>query len=120
MAGGEERPRSCMVCGDRATGYHFHALTCEGCKGFFRRAASKSTDLTCPFAGSCKVNKAQRRHCPACRLQKCLEAGMKKETSSSSVHPPPAPAHHGPRTASAHALRRGQHFHGTASHQVHQ
>uniref|UniRef100_A0A7N5JE33 Nuclear receptor subfamily 1 group I member 3 n=1 Tax=Ailuropoda melanoleuca TaxID=9646 RepID=A0A7N5JE33_AILME len=79
MAGGEERPRSCMVCGDRATGYHFHALTCEGCKGFFRRAASKSTDLTCPFAGSCKVNKAQRRHCPACRLQKCLEAGMKKE-----------------------------------------
>uniref|UniRef100_A0A7N5JU77 Nuclear receptor subfamily 1 group I member 3 n=1 Tax=Ailuropoda melanoleuca TaxID=9646 RepID=A0A7N5JU77_AILME len=43
------------------------------------RAASKSTDLTCPFAGSCKVNKAQRRHCPACRLQKCLEAGMKKE-----------------------------------------
>ncbi|XP_045640339.1 nuclear receptor subfamily 1 group I member 3 isoform X1 [Ursus americanus] len=79
MAGGEDGPRSCMVCGDRATGYHFHALTCEGCKGFFRRTVSKSTDLTCPFAGSCKVNKAQRRHCPACRLQKCLEAGMKKE-----------------------------------------
>lgn len=36
MASGEDGPRSCMVCGDRATGYHFHALTCEGCKGFFR------------------------------------------------------------------------------------
>ncbi|XP_032253152.1 nuclear receptor subfamily 1 group I member 3 isoform X2 [Phoca vitulina] len=79
MASGEDGPRSCMVCGDRATGYHFHALTCEGCKGFFRRTVSKNTGLTCPFAGSCKVNKAQRRHCPACRLQKCLDAGMKKE-----------------------------------------
>ncbi|XP_030874111.1 nuclear receptor subfamily 1 group I member 3 isoform X3 [Leptonychotes weddellii] len=79
MASGEDEPRSCMVCGDRATGYHFHALTCEGCKGFFRRTVSKNTGLTCPFAGSCKVNKAQRRHCPACRLQKCLDAGMKKE-----------------------------------------
>ncbi|CAO2638321.1 Nuclear receptor subfamily 1 group I member 3 [Lemmus lemmus] len=37
MASGEEyEPRNCVVCGDRATGYHFHALTCEGCKGFFR------------------------------------------------------------------------------------
>uniref|UniRef100_A0A8D1Y2A1 Nuclear receptor subfamily 1 group I member 3 n=1 Tax=Sus scrofa TaxID=9823 RepID=A0A8D1Y2A1_PIG len=79
MASGEDEPRNCAVCGDRATGYHFHALTCEGCKGFFRRTVNKSTSLICPFAGSCKVNKAQRRHCPACRLQKCLDAGMKKD-----------------------------------------
>uniref|UniRef100_A0A8C6E6B3 Nuclear receptor subfamily 1 group I member 3 n=1 Tax=Moschus moschiferus TaxID=68415 RepID=A0A8C6E6B3_MOSMO len=79
MVSGEDEPRNCAVCGDRATGYHFHALTCEGCKGFFRRTVNKSTSLTCPFAGSCEVNKAQRRHCPACRLQKCLDAGMKKD-----------------------------------------
>ncbi|XP_019488659.1 PREDICTED: nuclear receptor subfamily 1 group I member 3 isoform X1 [Hipposideros armiger] len=79
MASEEDKPRSCVVCGDRATGYHFHALTCEGCKGFFRRTVHKSTGLSCPFAGSCKVNKAQRRHCPACRLRKCLDVGMKKE-----------------------------------------
>uniref|UniRef100_A0A673U904 Nuclear receptor subfamily 1 group I member 3 n=1 Tax=Suricata suricatta TaxID=37032 RepID=A0A673U904_SURSU len=79
MANGEDEPRNCAVCGDRATGYHFHALTCEGCKGFFRRTVTKSTVLMCPFAGSCEVNKAQRRHCPACRLQKCLDAGMKKD-----------------------------------------
>lgn len=36
MCSGEDEPRNCVVCGDRATGYHFHALTCEGCKGFFR------------------------------------------------------------------------------------
>nr|XP_004671205.1 nuclear receptor subfamily 1 group I member 3 isoform X1 [Jaculus jaculus] len=79
MASGEDEPRNCVVCGDRATGYHFHALTCEGCKGFFRRTVSKSTSPICPFAGSCEVSKAQRRHCPACRLQKCLNVGMRKD-----------------------------------------
>lgn len=33
---GDEQPRACGVCGDLAKGYHFNALTCEGCKGFFR------------------------------------------------------------------------------------
>ncbi|XP_023555556.1 nuclear receptor subfamily 1 group I member 3 isoform X2 [Octodon degus] len=79
MSSGEDEPRNCMVCGDRATGYHFHALTCEGCKGFFRRAVIKSTGRTCPFAGSCEIIKGQRKHCPACRLQKCLNAGMRKD-----------------------------------------
>ncbi|XP_041499442.1 nuclear receptor subfamily 1 group I member 3 isoform X3 [Microtus oregoni] len=80
MASGEEyEPRNCVVCGDRATGYHFHALTCEGCKGFFRRTVSKNTGPICPFSGSCEVSKDQRRHCPACRLQKCLNAGMRKD-----------------------------------------
>lgn len=39
-AGDSERniPRICGVCGDRATGFHFNAMTCEGCKGFFRWA----------------------------------------------------------------------------------
>lgn len=78
-ASSEDEPRNCVVCGDRATGYHFHALTCEGCKGFFRRTVSKSIGPICPFSGSCEVSKAQRRHCPACRLQKCLNAGMRKD-----------------------------------------
>ncbi|PNI19881.1 NR1I3 isoform 21 [Pan troglodytes] len=79
MASREDELRNCVVCGDQATGYHFNALTCEGCKGFFRRTVSKSIGPTCPFAGSCEVSKTQRRHCPACRLQKCLDAGMRKD-----------------------------------------
>ena len=23
----------CTICGDRASGYHYNALSCEGCKG---------------------------------------------------------------------------------------
>lgn len=25
----------CLVCGDRASGYHYNALSCEGCKGLW-------------------------------------------------------------------------------------
>uniref|UniRef100_A0A8C2CTF7 Vitamin D receptor n=1 Tax=Cyprinus carpio TaxID=7962 RepID=A0A8C2CTF7_CYPCA len=28
-------PRICGVCGDKATGFHFNAMTCEGCKASF-------------------------------------------------------------------------------------
>ncbi|XP_062453616.1 nuclear receptor subfamily 1 group I member 3 [Rhea pennata] len=69
----------CAVCGDRATGYHFHVMTCEGCKGFFRRSINKGVHFTCPFAQSCPITKAKRRQCQACRLQKCLDAGMRKD-----------------------------------------
>ncbi|KAG9463971.1 hypothetical protein GDO78_020705 [Eleutherodactylus coqui] len=69
----------CAVCGDKANGYHFHVLTCEGCKGFFRRSMTKGLTFTCPFTRSCPVTKAKRRRCQACRLQKCLEVGMRKD-----------------------------------------
>ncbi|NXG55967.1 NR1I2 protein, partial [Hemiprocne comata] len=81
---GEEDPepgeeKVCAVCGDHATGYHFHVMTCEGCKGFFRRSINKGIRFTCPFTRSCPVTKAKRRQCQACRLQKCLDVGMRKD-----------------------------------------
>ncbi|KAM6294244.1 nuclear receptor subfamily 1 group I member 3 [Aegotheles albertisi] len=74
-----EEEKVCAVCGDRANGYHFHAMTCEGCKGFFRRSVTKGVPLRCPFARRCPVTKAKRRQCQACRLQKCLDVGMRKD-----------------------------------------
>ncbi|XP_023682596.1 vitamin D3 receptor A-like isoform X1 [Paramormyrops kingsleyae] len=82
-AGSEESdrnvPRICGVCGDKATGFHFNAMTCEGCKGFFRRSMKRKANFTCPFSGSCKITKDNRRHCQACRLKRCVDIGMMKE-----------------------------------------
>ncbi|MGH0181785.1 UNVERIFIED_CONTAM: hypothetical protein FKN15_007884 [Acipenser sinensis] len=72
-------PRICGVCGDKATGFHFNAMTCEGCKGFFRRSMKRKAMFTCPFTGSCTITKDNRRHCQACRLKRCVEIGMMKE-----------------------------------------
>uniref|UniRef100_A0A3B3T4F4 Vitamin D receptor n=1 Tax=Paramormyrops kingsleyae TaxID=1676925 RepID=A0A3B3T4F4_9TELE len=72
-------PRVCGVCGDKATGFHFNAMTCEGCKGFFRRSMKRKATFTCPFSGSCTITKDNRRHCQACRLKRCLDIGMMKE-----------------------------------------
>ncbi|XP_066097622.1 nuclear receptor subfamily 1 group I member 2 isoform X2 [Saccopteryx bilineata] len=55
-------------------------MTCEGCKGFFRRAMKRNGRLRCPFRkGTCEITQKTRRQCQACRLRKCLESGMKKE-----------------------------------------
>ncbi|XP_039738133.1 vitamin D3 receptor isoform X1 [Pteropus medius] len=72
-------PRICGVCGDRATGFHFNAMTCEGCKGFFRRSMKRKALFTCPFNGDCHITKDNRRHCQACRLKRCVDIGMMKE-----------------------------------------
>jgi len=43
--GALEDPKSskrCSVCGDKALGYNFNAITCESCKAFFRRNALKN------------------------------------------------------------------------------
>ncbi|ESO86483.1 hypothetical protein LOTGIDRAFT_59139, partial [Lottia gigantea] len=68
----------CGVCGDRALGYNFNAITCESCKAFFRRNALKKKKMKCLFKGNCIIDVRTRRFCPCCRLQKCLSIGMKE------------------------------------------
>lgn len=69
----------CVVCGDKALGYNFNAVTCESCKAFFRRNALSSKEFICPFNETCEITVVTRRFCQKCRLQKCLEIGMQKE-----------------------------------------
>lgn len=37
----------CAICGDRATGKHYGAASCDGCKGFFRRSVRKNHVYSC-------------------------------------------------------------------------
>jgi len=71
----------CLVCGDRASGYHYNALACEGCKGFFRRSItqSKSSKYLCKYGDNCEIDMYMRRKCQACRLKKCYTVGMRSD-----------------------------------------
>lgn len=85
-----------MICSDRASGFHYGVLACEGCKGFFKRVCkekpksqlsdnnnnnndSLSSKRHCVFGGNCEINVRTRNRCQYCRIQKCIELGMSKD-----------------------------------------
>ncbi|XP_042856265.1 hepatocyte nuclear factor 4-gamma-like [Penaeus japonicus] len=70
---------ACAICGDRATGKHYGAHSCDGCKGFFRRSVRKNHTYSCRFNRGCTVDKDKRNQCRYCRLRKCIRVGMKKD-----------------------------------------
>ena len=72
---------ACLICGDRASGYHYSVLSCEGCKGFFKRTVQKNLIYTCKDGGkgNCHVNKSTRNNCQYCRYHKCLQYGMRRD-----------------------------------------
>ena len=54
-------------------------VSCEGCKGFFKRSIRKRLCYTCRGNRDCPINKHYRNRCQFCRLKKCLDMGMKAE-----------------------------------------
>ncbi|XP_077362669.1 thyroid hormone receptor beta isoform X1 [Festucalex cinctus] len=73
-----DKDELCVVCGDKATGYHYRCITCEGCKGFFRRTIQKnlSQTYTCKYKRKCAIDKVTRNQCQDCRFKKCIAVGM--------------------------------------------
>ena len=69
----------CKVCGDKSSGVHYGVITCEGCKGFFRRSQSSVVNYQCPRQKNCLVDRINRNRCQFCRLQKCLQLGMSRD-----------------------------------------
>ena len=77
--------KECTICGDKATGIHYGALTCEGCKNFFRRSVMRIRKqyYICSKANNCNIkgtdssgNKKRGGKCQACRYNACINAGM--------------------------------------------
>ncbi|KPJ00588.1 Nuclear receptor subfamily 2 group E member 1 [Papilio xuthus] len=71
----------CAVCRDHSSGKHYGVFACDGCAGFFKRSVRRDRRYACKARrpGACLVDKAHRNQCRACRLAKCLEAGMNKD-----------------------------------------
>uniref|UniRef100_A0A671XYQ6 Nuclear receptor subfamily 2, group C, member 1 n=1 Tax=Sparus aurata TaxID=8175 RepID=A0A671XYQ6_SPAAU len=82
LAGQQLQPivEYCVVCGDKASGRHYGAVSCEGCKGFFKRSIRKNLVYTCRGSGECAINKLHRNRCQYCRLQRCIALGMKQDS----------------------------------------
>ncbi len=66
------------------SGRHYGAVSCEGCKGFFKRSIRKNLVYTCRGSGECVINKHHRNRCQYCRLQRCMTLGMKQDCESKS------------------------------------
>ncbi|XP_075260283.1 peroxisome proliferator-activated receptor alpha-like [Convolutriloba macropyga] len=89
----------CRVCGDEATGKHYNVMTCEGCKGFFKRTiqlglmykcrqfnskknseqSEPGTSVSIPNGRKskmCSLDKSSRSVCQKCRFDTCLDVGM--------------------------------------------
>ncbi|KAI1730267.1 UDP-glucoronosyl and UDP-glucosyl transferase domain-containing protein [Ditylenchus destructor] len=79
MAAVTQQQELCLICGDKASGYHYGVMSCEGCKGFFRRSIQKNMTYECHKSKLCNVDRVTRNRCQSCRFEKCLQAGMNPE-----------------------------------------
>ncbi|XP_010870075.2 RAR-related orphan receptor C a [Esox lucius] len=69
----------CKICGDKSSGIHYGVITCEGCKGFFRRSQQNNAMYSCSRQRTCLIDRTNRNRCQHCRLQKCLALGMSRD-----------------------------------------
>ncbi|CAF2099046.1 unnamed protein product [Rotaria magnacalcarata] len=70
----------CRICRDTATGVHYGVITCEGCKGFFKRSITRGISNHCLFGNKCIISAGTRNRCKSCRFRRCIEQGMSMDS----------------------------------------
>ncbi|CAF4187630.1 unnamed protein product, partial [Adineta steineri] len=73
----------CLVCSASASGIHFGAVTCEACKGFYRRSIKENAAerYLCVENNNCEILAPSKLSCRACRFKKCIHFGMSMKAS---------------------------------------
>ncbi|CAB1321637.1 unnamed protein product, partial [Coregonus sp. 'balchen'] len=59
----------CKICGDKSSGIHYGVITCEGCKGFFRRSQQNNAAYSCPRQRNCLIDRTNRNRCQHCPVK---------------------------------------------------
>ncbi|XP_051835586.1 nuclear receptor subfamily 6 group A member 1 isoform X3 [Antechinus flavipes] len=111
--------RTCLICGDRATGLHYGIISCEGCKGFFKRSICNKRVYRCSRDKNCVMSRKQRNRCQYCRLLKCLQMGMNRKAIREDGMPGGRNKSIGPVQISEEEIERimsGQEFEEEANH----
>jgi hypothetical protein len=72
---------ACRICGERAEGVNYNAISCMACKAFYRRVVVAGKDLVCIFPSQDHNMSPdeKRSRCRHCRLEACHAAGMKPQ-----------------------------------------
>lgn len=70
----------CLVCEHPDGGSaHFGSTSCLACAAFFRRTVSLNIQFQCKKDKTCIIFHELRMICRACRFDKCVKAGMRRE-----------------------------------------
>ncbi|CAG2108347.1 unnamed protein product [Medioppia subpectinata] len=51
---------------------HYGVLSCDGCRGFFKRSVRRNLIYSCKESGLCFIDVSTRNQCQYCRFQKCI------------------------------------------------